>query len=114
MADGLRGFFLADPDELSVWPVVQQLAEGGSPAQAEMYRVAGGNDRLVEALVRSAPIKVLLNHVLRTVAHATDRVVARVQDDRGRLQELEADALDRVQLAAAFEVEPDVQVLDLE
>jgi monoamine oxidase len=93
MADGLRGFFLADADELSVLPVVQQLAGGGSPAQAEMYRAAGGTDRIVDALVGSTTMELLLNHVLRGVAHAPDRVVARVQDDRGLLQEIEADAM---------------------
>jgi monoamine oxidase len=93
MATALRGFFLADPDELSVLPVVQQLAEGGSPAQAEMYRIAGGTDRLVDALVQSLPAPVRLGHRVRAIAHATDRVVVRVEDGRGHGQEMEGDAV---------------------
>ena len=93
MADALRGFFLADPDDLSVLPVVEQIAEGGSPAQPEMYRVAGGNHRLVDALVRSIDGRVLLRHRLRGVSHATDRVIAHIEDEHGHAQELEGDAM---------------------
>jgi monoamine oxidase len=42
MADALRGYFLADPEDLSVLPVVEQIANGGSPAQAEQSRIDGG------------------------------------------------------------------------
>lgn len=93
MANALRGFFLADPDQLSVLPVVEQIAKGGSPAQAEMYRIAGGNDRLVEALVASIPSRPLLRHQLRAISHATTRVIAHVEDERGHAQEIEADAM---------------------
>jgi monoamine oxidase len=93
MADLMRGFFLADPDDLSVLAVVQQIADGGSPAQVEMYRIQGGGQRLVEALHASTSARLLLEHVLRRVVHATDRVIAHVHDERGLLQELEADAL---------------------
>jgi monoamine oxidase len=93
MANALRGFFLADPDQLSVLPVVEQISKGGSPAQAEMYRVTHGNDRLVEALVASIPTPVLLQHKLRAIAHATTRVIAHVEDEHGHAQEIEADAM---------------------
>ena len=93
MADLMRGFFLADPDDLSVLPVVQQIAEGGSPAQVEMYRIAGGSDRLIEALLAAVPARVLYQHPLRAIAHTADRVVAHVQDDGGLAQQIEADAL---------------------
>jgi monoamine oxidase len=93
MANALRGFFLADPDQLSVLPLVEQISKGGSPAQAEMYRVARGNDRLVEALVASIPTPVLVRHTLRAISHATTRVIAHVEDERGHAQEIEADAM---------------------
>jgi monoamine oxidase len=76
-----------------VLPVVEQIAEGGSPAQAEMYRVAGGNERLVHALVRSIAGRVLLRHRLRAISQPTDRVLAHVEDEHGHLQELEGDAM---------------------
>ena len=78
---------------LSVLPMVEQIAKGGSPAQAEMYRIAGGNDRLVDALVASIPFPVLLRHQLRAISHATTRVVAHVEDDHGHVQEIESDAM---------------------
>ena len=93
MADAIRGFFLADPEELSVLPVVEQLAGGGSPAQTEIYRIAGGTDRLVDALRRATPAQLFLRTTLRAIAHAADRVVAHVEDHHGHRQTLEADAI---------------------
>jgi monoamine oxidase len=92
MADALRGFFLADPDEMSVLPLVEQLADGGSPAQAEMYRVQGGNHRLVEAIARDAGAAVLLQHRVTAVAQTAGRVVMTAIDAQGHQQQLEADA----------------------
>jgi monoamine oxidase len=92
MADALRGFFLADPDDMSVLPLIQQLADGGSPAQAEMYRVEGGTHRLVEAIARDADARVLLQHRVTALAQASDRVVVTAVDAHGLQQQLEADA----------------------
>src|SRR6185436_2378481 len=80
IADALRGFFLADPAEISVLPVVEQLVKGGTPSQAEFYRIEGGNDRLVDALRRGAGGRLLLGHVIRAIANALDRVVITVTD----------------------------------
>jgi monoamine oxidase len=93
MADAMRGFFLADAEELSVLPVVEQLAGAGSPAQAEMYRIAGGNDRLVDALHRATPARLLLRNTLRGITQSADRIVAYVDDQDGRRQTLDADAI---------------------
>ena len=62
VANALRGFFLADPDDLSVLPVIEQVTSGGSPAQVEIFRLEGGNDRLVDALVRSLDGTLRLRH----------------------------------------------------
>jgi len=91
MAEALRGFFLADPDEISVLPVVEQLAKGGAPSQMEFYRIDGGNDRLVDALLRAAGGRVLLGHSIRALANALDRVVITVTDPSGLTQQIEAD-----------------------
>lgn len=92
IADALRGFFLADPDELSVLPVVEQIERGGSPAQAEMYRIEGGSDRLVNALARELSARVLLQHRIIAIAQPADRVTVTVIDDRGVQQQIEGDA----------------------
>ena len=52
-ATGLRGFFLADPDELSLIALVDQFAESDAPAPGAMYRIEGGNDRLAVGARRS-------------------------------------------------------------
>src|SRR6478752_2682664 len=46
MATGLRGFFLADPEELSLLALVDQFAGSDQPGPGHMYRIDGGNDRL--------------------------------------------------------------------
>ena len=51
-ATGLRGFFLADPDELSLIALVDQFAASDSPAPGALYRIEGGNDALAAALAR--------------------------------------------------------------
>src|SRR5258708_16927039 len=48
-ATGLRGFFLADPDELSLIALVDQFSEDDAGKPGRMYRIEGGNDRLAEA-----------------------------------------------------------------
>ena len=93
IANALRGFFLADPSEISVLPVVEQLAKGGAPSQAEFYRIEGGNDRLVDALRRAAGGRLLLEHVIRSVANALDRIVITVTDASGLTQQIETDYL---------------------
>jgi len=93
MADAIRGFFLADPDDLSVLSVVEQLASGGSPAQAEMHRIEGGNDRLVEALARDLDARVLLRHRVTAIAQPVDRVLVTAVDGSGLQQQLEGDTV---------------------
>jgi monoamine oxidase len=53
-AVGLRGFFLGDPDELSLLALVDQFASNDAPVPGEMFRIVGGNDRLAMAL--AAPL----------------------------------------------------------
>lgn len=93
MAKALRGFFLAEPDEISVLPVVEQIAKGGSPAQVEFFRIEGGNDRLVNALIGATPGRLLFGHTIRAVAHAVDRVAVTVLDASGLTQQIEGDYL---------------------
>jgi monoamine oxidase len=49
-AVGLRGFFLGDPEELSLLALVEQFASNDEPVPDRMYRIKGGNDRLAAAL----------------------------------------------------------------
>src|SRR5688500_10317550 len=49
---GLRGFFLADPEDLSLLALVDQFASGGTPGEGHMFRLKGGNDRLPHAMAK--------------------------------------------------------------
>ena len=42
----LRGFYLADPELLSLLTIVDQLSVGGFAAGGKFHRIEGGNDRL--------------------------------------------------------------------
>jgi len=93
VAEAMRGFFLADSQDLSALPMAAELSQGGSPAQTPMHRIVGGTERLVAALAAATDARFLLNHRLQSVRHATDGVVCDVLDDTGRQQQLEADAI---------------------
>jgi len=49
MVRGLRGFFLADPEQLSLLVLIDQLASE-APGQGAISRIEGGNDRLPSAM----------------------------------------------------------------
>ncbi len=81
MLVGLRGFFLADPADLSLLSLVDQVASG-SPGKGGMYRIAGGNDRLPEALASILRDRLLLRHEVLAVSQSrtTVRVHIRAGD----------------------------------
>ena len=67
-ATGLRGFFLADPEELSLLALVDQFAESEQPGSGAMYRITGGNDRLPETLAARLGNRVQLGTELVAVS----------------------------------------------
>ena len=67
-ATGLRGFFLADPDELSLLALVDQFADNEQAGIGAMYRIVGGNDRLPEALLARLGSRVHLGTELVAVS----------------------------------------------
>jgi monoamine oxidase len=92
VAAGMRGFFLADADELSLLALVDQFA-GNEAALGKMYRLEGGNDLLatrmasalgdrvhcdVEVLAvsqRGARVRVAVRHRRQTSQLTADYVV---------------------------------------
>jgi monoamine oxidase len=68
---GLRGFFLADPEELSLISLVDEFAQFATdgPVPRKMYRIEGGNDRLSTALAASLGNRIRLNTELVAVSH---------------------------------------------
>ena len=92
VAVGLRGFFLADPDELSLLALTDQFAEDGTPGSEKMFRIIGGNDRLPAALARALGSRVRLRTILRRVVQTRDGVTAALES-KGRLSEARFDYL---------------------
>jgi monoamine oxidase len=86
---GLRGFFLADPETLSLLALVDQFATGGAPGAGRMYRLRHGNDTLPAAMAKSLRGRLLLETVLKAVTHS-ERSVSITIDD-GRQHELTTD-----------------------
>ncbi|UVT14672.1 MAG: FAD-dependent oxidoreductase [Nitrospira sp.] len=78
MLVGLRGFFLADPADLSLLSLVDQVASG-SPGKGGMYRIAGGNDQLPKTLASMLHDQVLLRHEVCAVSQSKATVRVRVR-----------------------------------
>jgi monoamine oxidase len=74
MIQGLRGFFLADPADLSLLALVEQVALGNPGQPKRFYRIKGGNSRLPNALAIRLGRRVKMNTMLRAV-HQTARKV---------------------------------------
>ena len=92
MAEALRSYYLADPDQLSALVAVEQSASSGTPGRSPMYRIAGGNDRLTDALARALPAEALsLGTVVRSVTTGEAGVRVVVGSAQGRQVELRGD-----------------------
>jgi monoamine oxidase len=90
-ARALRGFFLADPEELSLLSLVDVLS-GDTLAPRGTMRIEGGNDRLATEAARRLRSPVILGAVLRRVGHHGAGVSVTIES-AGRRAELSADAL---------------------
>ena len=89
---GLRGFFLADPEDLSMLAMVDFLASDGFGGDGGLFRVKGGDDLLTGGLAGRLKARVKLKTVLRRVKHGAGSVTATVEDARG-WHTIDADAL---------------------
>jgi monoamine oxidase len=86
-AIGLRGFFLADPEELSLLALVDQFAsmQNGAPVW-KSYRLKGGNDRLAAALAARLGNRLRLNTELVAISHRGANVRASVKHGKTAAQ----------------------------
>lgn len=85
-AQGLRGFFLADPDELSLLVLVDQFSDEEEPVPARTYRVEGGNDRLTLALASQLGDRVHLSTEVLAVSQRGGTVRVTLRSGRTRPQ----------------------------
>jgi monoamine oxidase len=85
-ARAMRGFYVADPEELSLLVYVEQFAAGANPAERQLYCLRAGNDRLPQALAKSLRRKVRLNCAARRIVQTRNGVRVTVDTRRGRAQ----------------------------
>jgi len=85
-AYGLRGFFLADPDELSLIALIDQFAAEDGPAPGALYRLDGGNDRLATALAAPLGDRLHLNTEVVAVSHRGRSVRVSIKNRRALSQ----------------------------
>jgi monoamine oxidase len=74
-----RGFFLADPEDLSLLPLVEQFAESGPPGRGRIFRIEGGNDRIAATVAKRLRGALLLRTMIRRVVQHGDRVTATIE-----------------------------------
>jgi monoamine oxidase len=105
-ATTMRGFFLADPDELSLLVYVEQFAAGEDPAKRTMYRLRGGNDRLPERMARALHTRVRLHQAARRIVQNQSSVRVTIENARGRRTDIGSDyAIVAVPAPLAAEIE---------
>jgi monoamine oxidase len=90
-ARGLRGFFLADPEELSLLALIEQFASDEAPGRSRMFRLVGGNQRLPDALARALGDRINLRTTLRAVDQRRTSVRLTVSPPSGRQDRIDAD-----------------------
>lgn len=91
MAASLRGFFLAESDSLSALIGVELATLPTDPGHIPLYRIKGGNDRLIAALSRRSATTISLQHIVRAIRQEDDRVVVTFEEPGGRLETLSAE-----------------------
>ncbi len=85
---GLRGLFLADPEDLSLLALVDLFSTGFGDGHT--LRVAEGNDRIATEMARRLSQPVRLGAIVRRVRDLDGRLAARVEESSG-LHQIEAD-----------------------
>jgi monoamine oxidase len=80
----MRGFFLADPEQLSLLALVDQFAGGETPGQGVIYRIPGGNDMLPRKIADALRGRIFLEAVVRRVSQRDGKVTVTFDDRAGR------------------------------
>jgi monoamine oxidase len=83
-AVGLRGFFLADPEELSLIALVDQFGGFGEDMREAWYRIDGGNDRLANAIAARLGDRLRLKSEVLAVSQRGPGVRVTFKDAHGQ------------------------------
>jgi monoamine oxidase len=87
---GLRGFFLADPEDLSLLALVDQFGADDSVGPGPMYRINGGNDALTNAIAARLGSRIRLRTEVVAVSQRGSTVRMTIKNQGGQSQ-IEAD-----------------------
>ena len=93
LAAALRNLYVAEPEDLSALLAVEEVLEGGDPSRLVAYRIAGGNDRLIDALVENGGFQVDRRHVVRAVTQRPQSLSVSVEGPTGRRETVIARAI---------------------
>lgn len=93
MAQGLRGFYLSDSDEMSALPGVELAMLPRDPGHVTLSRIKGGNDRLIDKLAAKKGLKLSLQLEVKRVEHDARGVNVSVADRGGKHSTIKADYL---------------------
>jgi monoamine oxidase len=85
----IRGFFLADPEDLSLLSLVDQFSRG-EPGEDALFRIPGGNDRLPRRIADALAAPIILEALVEKVHSRAETAVVTFRDRSGR-HELSAD-----------------------
>jgi monoamine oxidase len=85
-ARAMRGFYVADPEDLSLLVYVEQFAAGANPAERQLFRLRAGSDRLPQALAKSLRGELRLNCAARRIVQTRKGVSVIADTRRGRAE----------------------------
>jgi monoamine oxidase len=91
MAQGLRGFFLADADQLSALVGVELAMNPTDPGHVTLSRIKGGNDRLIDRLAARRELKTTQQCELKRIEQGDRGVIATVADRGGKQSAIKGD-----------------------
>jgi len=77
---GLRGFFLADPERLSLLQLVDQFATEEMPGEGEMFRLREGNDSLPAAVAAALRGRVVTKTAVTAIVQRGSKLQITVRD----------------------------------
>jgi len=87
---GMRGFFLADPEELSLIAVVDQFSTDDNPGDNAFSRIPSGNDLLATLVAKSLKGAIHLRTIVRRITQDPRGLQVTVERE-GRQEQIAAD-----------------------